>query len=139
MEVADWPRRWGFAVAVYAGALLSRELLLLVIPTVRYLTLFPALLCAAFLCGVGPTLSLLVGFALTGFYLIDPPGTVPLAVRLTTAVTFLVGGTAVIVPALYAVHVQRLLSERDAQLAFLNQELNGGVASSSYDRKTSWL
>jgi hypothetical protein len=126
--LADGPRGLlgGSAIAVllYVLALLGRESLHLIIPgPLRYLTFFPALMAAGFLCGLLPSMALTAAFAVTGFLWIDSADTAQVVVRLTLALVFVLAGVAVITPASYAVRARHHLKIRDERLALLNGEL----------------
>ena len=110
---------------LYAAAVLGREALHLVMPgSVRYLTFFPALMAAGFLCGLFPSIALLMAFAITGFFWIEPAEpTVPVVVHLALTLTFVLAGGAVIIPAVYAVSAHRLLKWHDERVALINDEL----------------
>lgn len=128
----DEPRRllgkFALAVLLYIVAVMAREALHLLAPgPIRYLTFFPALMAAGFLCGLLPSIALLCAFAITGFFWVDGPDAALMSVRLVLGIAFLAAGAAVIVPASYAVRARHHLRLRDDRLALLNDELRHRV------------
>jgi len=116
------------AVLLYVLAVLGREALHLTIPgPLRYLTFFPALMAAAFLCGLLPSIALTLAFAVTGFAWIDSADAAEVLVRLVLALVFALAGAAVIILASYAVRARHHLKLRDERLALLNTELRHGA------------
>lgn len=111
------------AILLYAVAVFGRDALHSVLPgSVRYLTFFPALLIAGFVCGPWLSFTLLIAFAATGILFDDAYAPLSLA-SLLLALAFVFAGAAVLIPALYAVRVQRRLRQHDEQQQWVNEEL----------------
>ena len=119
--------RIGLAVLLYAVAVLGREALHTAMPaySVRYLTFFPALLASGLLCGLVPSMALLVAFSITGFVWIEPTEpAAPLVMELALTLTFALAGAGVIIPAVYGVNAHRRLARQEEYLSVINNELH---------------
>ena len=119
--------RIGLAVLLYAVAVLGREALHTAMPaySVRYLTFFPALLASGLLCGLLPSMALLVAFSITGFVWIEPTEpAAPLVMELALTLTFALAGAGVIIPAVYGVNAHRRLARQEEYLSVINNELH---------------
>lgn len=112
------------AVLLYLAAVSGREALHLATPgPLRYLAFFPALMAAGFFCRLLPSIVLLAALAITGFFWADAYDPAPLGAKLILVLAFVFAGTAVIVPASYAIRARHHLRIRDERLALLNDEL----------------
>lgn len=117
------PGRAAIAILLYIAAVAGREGLHLIVPgSVRYLTFFPALMAAGFLCGPLPSFTLLLAFAISGLFWSEAPEVAPW-IHLLLMISFLVAGSGVVLPALYAVAAKHKLEQHDEHVALLNAEL----------------
>jgi two-component sensor histidine kinase len=119
----DLLARSALAVLLYIAAVLGRQALHLILPgLVRYLTFLPALMAAGFLCGLVPSIVLLVAFAITEFFWIGPDYE-QVTMRLILGLAFVVSGAAIVFPASYAVRVRNRLKMHEQRLVLINDEL----------------
>jgi two-component sensor histidine kinase len=116
-------RRSALAAVLFVTAVGTRDALHLIMPgtPVRYLTFFPALLTAGFLCGAWPSVALVSAFALIGFFW--SADSAPIPMRLLLTLTFVISGAAVVTPAIYAVGVRRLLKKHGERETLIKEEL----------------
>ena len=116
----------GFAIAVvlYAVALAARILLDELVPDrLPFISFFPAILIAAFVCGLWPTIALLLVAAVTGAFWGLPSVGEIWSFRILAAALFVVVGGLVIAPVIYANAMRQRLRQRDEQVTLLNREL----------------
>ena len=124
------PRRpglWrGFAIAalLFGLALVARVLLDHLVPErLPFITFFPAILVAAFVCGSLPTFVLLVASGVTGAIWGSPSDGDLFTFQAVAATLFVVVGTLIIAPVIYALDIHRRLLKREQQLGLINREL----------------
>lgn len=124
---AELPRLLrGFAIAVllYGFALGARVLLDQIVPErLPFISFFPAILMAAFVCGFWPTLALLLASAVTGALWGAPSDGDLLEFQFLAAALFIMIGGMVIAPAIYVTNIQRHLKLKEEQLSLVNREL----------------
>jgi len=116
----------GFAIAIllYGLALVARVLLDELVPDrLPFITFFPAILIAALVCGLWPTLTLLFVCALTGAFWGQPSLGDIGSFRIWAAMLFVVVGGLVIAPVIYANAIRQRLRQRDDEVTLLNREL----------------
>jgi PAS domain S-box-containing protein len=116
----------GFAIAavLYGLALVARVLLDGLVPDrLPFITFFPAILIAALVCGLWPTLALLFVCALTGAFWGQPSLGDIGSFRIWAGMLFVVVGGLVIAPVIYANAIRQHLRQRDEQVTLLNREL----------------
>jgi PAS domain S-box-containing protein len=115
-------RRAELAVLLLLSACAGRVLLDVLMPQqLPYLSFFPAVVIASFLCGSGPTSVLIAASAFAGTFW--PSGTEVTAHSLLAAGLFSLSAALVAAPALYAAKARRLVQQRDDQLLLINREL----------------
>ena len=112
------------ALLIFAVAVLVRILLDFVVPErLPFISFFPAVLLAAFYCGIGPSILVVMLSAVVGSLWAEPTGISPAIFYLTSILLFgAVGGINIaLVHFLMSslAHVQ----QRDEQLALINREL----------------
>ena len=116
---------YGWAFLIFAVAVLARVALDRIIPErLPFITFFPAVVLAAYRCGLWPSIAVLVLSALVGTAWVDPaPGSSETVYRLVSLLLFLsLGG-------LNVYFVQRLKvandqsAQHEAQLELINREL----------------
>jgi PAS domain S-box-containing protein len=118
-------RSFAVAVLLYGMALAMRVLLDQIIPgRLPFLSFFPAVVLSAFLCGLWPTIALLLASGITGAALSDAPQQEHhLRFQILSVTLFVLVGGLLIAPAIYSTHIVRRLKEKDEQVTLLNREL----------------
>ncbi len=117
----------GFAIAflLYGVALGGRLLLDHILPgRVPFISFFPAILVSTFICGLWPTVVLLLASGITGAFLMALPeaGNL-LEYRIFAGALFVAIGGMVISPVIYATSVHRRLKLKEEHLSLVNREL----------------
>ena len=118
-------RDYALAALILAGAIVGRVALDKVLPgRLPFITFFPAVVLAAYLCGPAKTIIVLVLSALVGAYWIDPaPGENDALFRLLGATFFLLFG-GLMVYLIEQLKTAKQLSQRhEQQLELVNREL----------------
>lgn len=119
----DLPRGITIALLLYGLALGGRILLDLIIPNqLPFISFFPAIIMSAVLCGLWPTLALLLAAAVTGA-MWGSANSDDFAFQIVAGSLFLVIGSVVIAQVIYANSIQRRLQRQDEQLSLVNREL----------------
>src|SRR5262245_5573968 len=117
-------RGFANAAVLYGLALVARLLLDGLVPDrLPFITFFPAILIAALVCGLWPTLALLFVCALTGALWGQPSLGDVGSFRLWASMLFVVVGGLVIAPVIYANEIRQRLRQRDDEVTLLNREL----------------
>jgi two-component sensor histidine kinase len=112
------------AVLLYIGALSARTLLDQVVPgRLPYVSFWPAILLASFLCGIWPTIALLFASAATMALWVVRPENEPLSFHLLLVLLFLLIGAVLVTPVFYLKALQQRNKEHDEQMALINGEL----------------
>jgi PAS domain S-box-containing protein len=123
---SEWARLltgFGIAAILYIAAVEGRLLLDEVIADrFPFLTLWPAVLLAAFFCGFWPTLVLLIAAAGTGAFWAALPGQ-SISMQILDVSLFILTAVILITPIFYSLAVQRRLKRQDEQMALINAEL----------------
>ena len=118
-------RNYALALLIFAAALGARYLLDYVVPErLQFITFFPAVLVAAYFCGLGPSILVLVLSAVAGAaWTPAPAGASEVAVFAASFLLFigLSGVNVALVHVLMTTHQQ--LRQRDQQLGLINREL----------------
>jgi PAS domain S-box-containing protein len=124
VELPHLLRGFAMAVVLYGLALAARVLLDEIVPDrLPFITFFPAILIAALVCGLWPTLALLFVCALTGAFWGQPSLGDIGSFRIWAGILFVVVGALVIAPVIYANAIRERLRQRDEQVTLLNREL----------------
>ena len=119
-------RRFAIAFLLYGLAVSARLPLESIMPgRVPFLTFFPAIIIAAFICGSVPTFFLAFGFAITGafFWAGLPEDGTEWTYRAFLAGLFLVVCAMMVIPIQYAMMVHRRLKLEEGKITLLNREL----------------
>ncbi len=117
-------RSYALALLIFAAALALRFLIDYVVPDrLPFITLFPAVLAAAYFCGLWPSILVLVLSAITGTVWSDPTGASSTSFYIASFLLF-VGLSGVNVALVqYLMTTLTQLQARDQQLAMINREL----------------
>ncbi len=117
-------RRYALALLIFAAAFALRFLVDYIVPDrLPFITFFPAVLAAAYYCGRGPSILVLVLSAIAGTVWSDPTGASPATFYVASFLLFvaLAGVNVALVHYLMTTLVE--LRARDQQLAMINREL----------------
>ncbi len=117
-------RNYALALLIFAVALGARYLLDYVVPErLPFITFFPAVLVAAYFCGVGPSILVLVLSAVTGAAWGEPSDSSEATFVVASILLFTVlSGVNVVLVHVLTTTMTRL-KERDHQLGLINREL----------------
>jgi PAS domain S-box-containing protein len=119
-----WLRSFAVALLIYAAAVAARFLLNEIVPErLPFITFFPAVLLAAFFCGLWPAVAVLLAAAVTGLWWADPPTGDVLWFRIWSFLLFIVVGGANLALVVWLLNILARLRRQDAQLALINREL----------------
>jgi len=112
------------APLIFAAAVLARLLVDYLVPErLPFITFFPAVLVAAYYCGLGPSILVLVLSAIAGTIWSDPTGASPTAFYVASFLLF-VGLSGVNIALVhYLMTTLARLRQRDRQLSLINREL----------------
>jgi two-component sensor histidine kinase len=114
---------YALAVLIFAAALLARIALDAVLPgLLPFITFFPAVLIAAYFCGVGPGAMVLVAGALSGMMWVDAPANDGV-VRVLSLLLFVSLSGVCLALIHQLLQANASLRARDAQLELINREL----------------
>jgi PAS domain S-box-containing protein len=121
-------RGFGIAIVLFGLALVARELLDQIFPQrLPFISFFPAVLLAGFVCGPWPTLVLLLASGITGALWGAPYGINSLALKLVAGAIFVTLGVIAVAPVFYATSVHRRLQRNAERLSLINGELKHRV------------
>ena len=117
-------RSYALALLFFAAAFALRLLIDYVVPDrLPFITFFPAVLAAAYYCGLGPSILLLLLSAITGTIWSDPTGASPIGFYIASFLLFVALAGVNVALVHYLITTLTELRARDQQLAMINREL----------------
>jgi two-component sensor histidine kinase len=119
-----FPLRLAIGVLLYATAVLLRLGLDRIAPGhMPFVTFFPALALAGFVCGFWPSVLLLAAFAVTGAYWVQPASGDAWLFRFVAGLLFATAAAVMLAVMFFMRAVHHRLVRREAQIALVNREL----------------
>lgn len=117
-------RNYALALLIFAAAVLARLLLdYVVAERLPFITFFPAVLLAAYYCGLGPSILVLTLSAVSGTVWADQSGTSPTSFYVASFILFVVLAGVMVALVHYLMKSLARLRQQDQQLAMINREL----------------
>ena len=115
-------RSYALALLFFAAAFALRLLIDYVVPDrLPFITFFPAVLAAAYYCGLRPSILLLLLSAITGTIWSDPTGASPIGFYIASFLLFVALAGVNVALVHYLITTLTELRARDQQLAMINR------------------